>query len=339
MNERLTKGDRRGSWKLNVILTVLLLVLFLLSLIVSYVTIPVSDVIAALFGAADEKINVVVQEIRLPRALLAVIVGASLAMSGAALQGFLRNPLAEPGVTGISASAALGAVIALYFGLSAAFPYALPLMSMLGALAATTVLYYLAARDASTLTIILAGVAISSFAVALTSLAMNLSPNPWAFSEIAFWLLGSVRNRSFSEVTMALPFVVLGWGALLSARRGLDALSLGEDVAQSLGFNMRTIRLKVIVGTTLCVGACVAVAGTIGFVGLVVPHLMRTFAGHQPSRLMIPSAIGGALLILLSDVLVRLIPTGPELHLGVLTAFIGAPFFLYLIMKTRREMR
>lgn len=335
----MNKNHIISSLKLNGVLLAVLLVLFFISLIVSYVTIPVADVIAALFGAADEKVNVVVREIRLPRALLAIIVGASLSMSGAALQGFLRNPLAEPGVTGISASAALGAVIALYFGLSAAFPYALPLLSMLGALGATTILYFLAARDASTLTIILAGVAISSFAVALTSLAMNLSPNPWAFSEIAFWLLGSVRNRSFSEVTLALPFVVVGWGVLLSARRGLDALSLGEDVARSLGFNMRHVRLKVILGTTLAVGSSVAVAGTIGFVGLVVPHLMRPFAGHQPSRLMIPSAIGGALLILFSDILVRLVPSGPELHLGVLTAFIGAPFFLYLILKTRREMR
>jgi len=278
-----------------------------------------------------------VGEVRLPRTLLALMVGATLGMAGAALQGFLRNPLADPGVVGVTTSASLGAVVALYTGVSMAFPLALPLMGIAGALASALILLLLARRGGM-LTLVLAGVAISSLCAALMSLALNLSPNPYAAAEIMFWLMGSVTDRSMDHVALAAPLMALGALMLGLAARPLDALSLGEETAASLGVNLARTRVLVIGGASIGVGAGTAVCGGIGFVGLVVPHLLRPLVGHTPGRLLAASALGGAALLMAADVLVRLLPTGIELKLGVVTALIGAPFFLWLIFRARTEL-
>ncbi len=310
--------------------------LFIVSLAVGYA--PVS--LAQWFtGNLDPNLLLILTEIRLPRALLGVFVGAALGLSGAALQGFLRNPLADAGLIGVSATASLGAVLVLYSGLAAAFALALPLGGLAGAGLAVLLVYMLAGHDSSMLTLILAGVAVNSFAAALTALALNLAPNPYAVLEIVFWLLGSLADRGMDQVWLAAPFIVLGSLLLLSSGRALDALSLGEDAARSLGFSLSRLRLQVIGGTALAVGAAVAVTGSIGFVGLVVPHLLRPLVRHQPSALLGLSALGGAALLLAADIVVRLIHTQVELKLGVVTALIGGPFFLYLLMATRRQMR
>ena len=308
------------------------------SLFVGYAHLPAGDVVGGLLGD-DGTAGVIMREIRLPRMLLGLLAGASLGMSGAALQGLLRNPLAEPGVMGIASFASLGAVIAIYFGLSSIYPLALPAIAMLGALIAAGLLSLLSGRDNGVLTLILAGVALANLAAALMALALNLAPNPYAVSEIVFWLLGSLKDRSFQDVGLATPFVVLGLVILASAGRALDALTLGEDAAKSLGVEVASIQRRVTFGVALAVGASVAVTGAIAFVGLIVPHLCRPFVGHLPSRLLIPSAVGGALLVLVADIAVRLVPSGPELMLGVFTSLIGVPFFLWLIFKLRREMQ
>ena len=334
------ENRRRAGWQLNLSLAALMAALFLVSVSVGYVPLSLGDTLSALVGTAGEKLHTIVWELRLPRTLLSLAIGGALGLSGAVLQGLLRNPLAEPGIIGISSSAGLGAVIALYFGWSMAWPLALPASAMAGAAVATVVLYIVAARSGSVLTLILLGVAISGFAISLSSLAMNLSPNPWAVSEILFWLMGSVKDRSFYEVNLALPFILFGSAILMSTGRALDALSLGEEGAQSLGVNLRRLRILAIVGTSAAVGAGVAVAGTIGFVGLVVPHLLRPVTGHMPSRLLLPSAMAGACLLMAADIGVRLLAnSGPELHLGVVTSLIGAPFFFYLLFKVGGSMR
>ena len=295
------------------------------------------DTLVALFRG-DDAAAVIVREIRLPRAALGLVIGATLGLSGAGLQGLFRNPLAEPGIVGVSSFAAFGAVVALYFGLHAAFPLALPLAGMAGALAAALLLHAIAGREAGTLTLILVGVVLSSLGGALIALAVNLSGNPYALTEIVFWLMGSLADRSLDHLWLALPFSLAGWLLIASTGRALDALALGEDAAESLGFALAGVRLRLIAGTALAVGAGVSVAGSIGFVGLIVPHLLRPLVGHEPGRLLLPSALGGAVLLLLADVLVRLAPTATELRLGVLTALIGVPFFLFLALKTRRWM-
>jgi iron complex transport system permease protein len=265
-------------------------------------------------------------------------VGASLGLAGAAMQGYLRNPLAEPGLIGVSGSAALGAVIALQTGLAASLWFGLPLMALAGALAGVGLVLALAGPRGGSLTLILAGIAISALAGALTSLVLNLSPNPFAANEIMFWMMGSLADRSMTHVWIALPFTLLGWALLATLGRGLDALTLGEDAASALGVSLRRVRLTLIAGTASVVGAATAVAGTIGFVGLVVPHILRPLVGAQPSRLLPASALGGAALVLAADIAVRLILPARDLKLGVLTALVGAPIFLHLIYRTRREM-
>lgn len=312
-------------------------VAFAASLAIGPAGTPAGRSLAALFRD-DGALTLVMREIRLPRAILAVMVGASLGLAGAAMQGYLRNPLAEPGLIGISGSAALGAVIAMHTGLAAQIALGLPLLALAGAAVGVGLILALAGPRGSSLTLILAGIAISALAAALTSLALNLSPNPFAASEIVFWMMGSLADRSMSHVWIALPFMTLGWVALLSLGRGLDALTLGEDAAQSMGVELAGIRLRLVFGVAAAVGAATAVAGAIGFVGLVVPHVLRPLVGAQPSRLLPASAIGGALLVLAADIAVRLILPDRDLKLGVLMALVGAPLFLHLIYKTRREI-
>ena len=279
--------------------------------------------------------EVVVWDIRLPRVLLALLVGATLGMAGAAMQGLLRNPLAEPGILGVSSGAALGAVLVLYFGVAAGAWYWLPVASITGAFMALLLVYVLAGLHSSLLALILAGVAINAMAGALIAVALNFAPSLFAMQEIVFWMMGSLANRNMNHVTVALPFIVVGWLLLLSRSRYLDALSLGEDSARSLGFHTQRERGILLLGLALCVGACVAVSGSIGFVGLVVPHLLRPLVGYRPGRLLIASALGGALLVLLADILVRQLDIARELKLGVVTSLLGGPFFLLLILKTR----
>jgi iron complex transport system permease protein len=276
--------------------------------------------------------RLVVLDIRLPRTVLAVLAGASLGLSGAVLQGLLRNPLADAGIIGISASAGLGAVLAFYFGF-----WSVAAGGIGGSLLGLLLLILLAGRNAGTLTLILAGLALSAFAVALTSLALNLAPNPLAAYEIMFWLLGSVADRSWQPIATAAPFILVGIALLLTTGRALSALTLGEDVAHSLGVDLLRVRWSAIGGTALCVGASVAVTGSIAFVGLVVPHLLRPAVRHDPARLLGVSALGGAVLLLAADIVIRLVAVGQELKLGVVTSIIGAPFFLWQVLRLRRE--
>jgi iron complex transport system permease protein len=321
------------------ILSSLIVLLFFASLAAGPVSISFLQILSSLKGEDHSLIYIIIEQIRLPRAILATTVGATLGLAGAALQGLLRNPLAEPGLIGVSGCAALGAVIMFYTGVSTVFALALPLGGIAGALIAVAVIYALAGRESSILTLVLAGVAVNAFAGALTTLALSLSPNPYAAFEIFFWLLGSLADRSLSHVYLSLPLMALGWVLLLSMGRALDALTLGEDTARSLGFNLGRVQAQVVIGTALAVGAAVAVSGIIGFVGLVVPHLLRSFVGYQPGKLLLVSTLGGAVLTSAADIAVRFVMNGPELKLGVLTALIGAPFFLYLILQIRKEMR
>ncbi len=325
--------------KLAIVLISLCVVLFTVSLVTGRAPVTAGQSLAALFSNDGTPLTIVMREIRLPRALLAVMIGASLGLAGAAMQGYLRNPLAEPGLIGVSGSAALGAVLALQTGLAATFALALPLAALTAALASVGLILLLAGPRGSSLTLILAGIAISALAAALTSLVLNLSPNPFAAAEIVFWMLGSLSDRSFDHVWIALPFMLAGWVMLASMGRGLDALTLGEDAAAALGIHLTQLRLLLVVGTAASVGAATAVAGAIGFVGLVVPHVLRRFVGARPSALLWSSALGGAAMVLAADIAVRLILPERDLKLGVLMALVGAPLFLHLIYKTRSEIR
>lgn len=323
--------------KLAIGLLTLMVVLFIGSLISGYVAVAPSQALAALIRDDGTPVSIVMRDIRLPRALLAVMIGASLGVSGAAMQGYLRNPLAEPGIIGVSGSAALGAVLAIQTGLSLQFAMALPLSALGMAVLGVLLVLLLAGPRGASITLILAGIAISALASALTSLVLNLSPNPFAAADIVFWMLGSLADRSFNHVWLALPFMAIGWALLASLGRGLDALTLGEDTAQAMGINLRALRLRLIIGVAACVGAATAVAGSIGFVGLVVPHLLRPFVGGRPSSLLWASALGGAALVLAADIAVRELLPDRDLKLGVLMALVGAPLFLHLIYKTRKE--
>lgn len=295
----------------------------------------VDRVLAALFGGADAGDRLVVWSIRLPRALAAFLVGGALGLSGAALQGLLRNPLAEPGVLGVSASASLAATFSLYYGLAVMSPWILPISAILGALAATALLTVAAIRTRSVVTLILIGVGLSSFSGALMSLLMNMAPNPFSLSDMISWMLGSVANRSFHEITFVLPFLFVGSAILLATGRGLSALTLGEEAASGVGLNLRNQRILTVLGAGLATGASVALAGAIGFVGIVAPHIIRPFVGHDPARSLVPSALLAGLFLVIADIGVRIIPTDSELKLGVVAALIGAPFFVWIAMQRR----
>lgn len=273
-------------------------------------------------------------ELRLPRALLAAAIGAALGLTGAAMQALLRNPLASPDVVGSSAGAGLGAVVAGYL-LAGGSSIAFAAGGVAGALGALALLWAIAGAGAGTATLILAGVAVSALAGALTSLALSLAPSPFALYDAFFWLLGGLQDRSLAHVAVALPLIAAGAALIAPRARALDRLTLGEDVAQSLGTDLVRLRWSVLGGTALAVGGAVAVAGSIGFIGLVAPHLVRPLVGHRPSATLAPAALAGACLLLAADLATRAAPPGVELKLGVLTALLGAPFFLWLILKGR----
>lgn len=320
---------------LNASLAVGLLLIVLLSALLGSSQLSLSQTVAALFGAGSETARIIVWEIRLPRALAAMGVGAALGASGALMQGLLRNPLAEPGVLGVSASASLGAIIALYFGLGFLGAFTVPVLAVTGALAATAVLSVLAAARISAVQLILVGVGLSSFAGALGALAINLAPNRFALSDMVTWMLGSVTNRSLDDLIFVAPFWIAGLGLASLTVPGLRALALGEDTAQTLGVDLARIRTGAISAAALLTGGAVALSGVIGFVGIVAPHLVRPFVRHDPADLIWPSALLGGALIALADLVLRLVPLDQELRLGVMVSMIGAPVFILIAARSR----
>ena len=304
------------------------------SLIAGKVWVPWS----AWFAVNDDPLWVIILELRIPRTILGVAVGFALGVSGAALQGYTRNPLADPGVLGVSALAALGAVMTLFFGVTISSPWLLPLGAMTGAIGGVAVLLLLAGATSSVLTFILAGAILNTVASAGVALALSLSPNPWALNEIVNWLMGSLVDRSNSDVFISIPLIALGCGLLMMTARALDALTLGDMGARSLGVNLAATRLLLALGVGLATGASVAATGVIGFVGLVTPHLMRPLVGARPGALLIPSGLAGTVLVLAADIIVRLMPSVVEIKLGVAMAVLGGPFFLGLLLVLRRRM-
>ena len=325
----------RRDWIISCVLLLLLCAMILLSLLAGRVWLPIAQVWQGLWAPNENLASAIVTQLRLPRAVLALEVGAALGLSGAVLQGVTRNPLAEPGLLGVSTGAALGAVIAIYFGLASHFSTAAPLLGLIGALLASALTFALG-RGGGTITLVLAGAAVAALAAAGISLALNLAPNPYAAYEIMTWLMGSLSDRSWLQVILVTPFIFAGCVMLLFTARALDALALGEAQAISLGVNLRWLYVSAIFGTALAIGASTAVTGVIGFIGLVAPHLVRPLVGHQPSRVLIPAMLMGALLLLGADVATRLIHVGAEMKIGVLTSLIGTPFFFWLVVRLRK---
>ena len=323
--------------RLSLFLISMVILLFFCSLLTGHTQASVITSLKALISG-EGPLGTVMQEIRLPRAILAVLIGGSLGLCGAAMQGYLRNPLAEPGLIGISGSAALGAVLSLQTGFATAFWLALPLSALGMSFLAVLLIMLLAGKQGRSLTLILAGIAISALSGAMLSLVLNLSPNPYATAEIVFWMMGSLADRSFNHVWLALPFWVVGSVMLLSIGPALNALTLGEDTAQTMGISLVNTRYILVIGVAAMIGATTAVAGAVGFVGLVVPHILRRWVKSQPSRLMWASMLGGAALVLAADILVRVVLPDRDLKLGVVMAILGAPLFLHLIYKTRAEL-
>jgi len=318
-------------------LVAILLAAVAASLLAGTVWLRPSEVATALFDRSDDLPGLIVLQIRLPRVILAVLVGGILGLSGAVLQGLLRNPLAEPGLLGVTGGASLGAVIAIYYGFSASFVLAPSLFALVGGFVTAGAAFILS-RSGGTLALILAGSAVSSIAFACVSLALNLAPNPYAAYEIMTWLMGSLADRSWDHVRIAAPFILSGGVLLLLTGRALEALALGEAQAESLGINVGRVRLLALFGTALGVGAATAIAGAIGFVGLIAPHVVRPLVGHRPARILVPATLAGAILVVLADIATRLIHfEAAPVNLGVFISTLGAPFFLWLVLRVRKQ--
>jgi iron complex transport system permease protein len=304
------------------------------SLFLGRVNISPHQILDGLFSSDVNLARLVVVELRLPRTVLAILVGAALGLSGAVLQGLLRNPLAEPGLLGVSSGAALGAVVSIYFSLATVFSLATPLLGLAGALGAGALTFALG--RGGTLSLILAGSAVSGLMAAFLALALNFAPNPYAAFEMSIWMLGSLSQKSWDHILLAGPFIVAGLFILSTLGRAIDALALGEEQAASLGIDLDRTRVLALLGVGLAVGAATSVTGSIGFIGLIAPHLVRPFVGYQPSRTMLPSALFGAALLLLADIGTRVLHTSSELRLGVITSLIGTPFFFWLVIRLRK---
>ena len=322
--------------RLTLILALMAALLFAVSALVGSAPIALGDTLAALTGQGDERIRTILWELRLPRAAAAFATGAALGLAGAALQGLLQNPLAEPGVLGVSAFSALGAVIAIFFGFAAVNSFAVPVAAILGAGVATLLLVFAAMRGAGSVTLLLIGIGLSSFAGALMSLALNMAPNPYSLADLVNWMMGSVANRSWADLLLGAPGWIIGAALVFLAGPGLRALSLGDETARSLGADPRRIRLLVIGGTSLLAGASVATAGTIGFVGIVAPHVIRPFVRHDPQRLLIPSALLAGIILMAADIAIRVLPFQQELKLGVAAALVGGPVFIWIAARLGR---
>lgn len=321
--------------RLNILLLVAALIALIAACFLGSTPLPPERLLAALAGGGQPGDATVVWSIRLPRALAAFVVGVALGISGAALQGLLRNPLAEPGVLGVSATASLAATFVLYYGLADTFDYALPLSAVAGALAATGLLTVAATRTRSAVTLILIGVGLSSLAGALMALLLSLAPNPFSLADMVNWMLGSVANRSLLDLGLSGPFIALGAAILLVGRRGLSALTLGEEAAAGIGLDVSRQRLLVVTGAGLATGGAVAIAGGIGFVGIVAPHLVRALNGHDPARSLLPSGLLAGLILVVADIAVRILPTDGEMKLGVVAALIGSPVFIWIAASGR----
>jgi len=294
--------------------------------------------LAALFGEDPELASAVLIELRLPRAALGLVYGATLGASGAAVQALFANPLASPDITGTTSGAALGAVVTAYiFGFAA--PIALSVGAIAGALGALALLLALAGPKAETATLLLSGLAISALAGALTTLALALAPSPFAFYDAYDWLMGSLVDRSLAQTGFAAVPALLAIAWLLRLSGPLDRLALGEEVVQSFGHDIRSLRLRIVCLTAFGVGACVAICGAIGFIGLVAPIFARRLTRGHPGRAILPAALIGALLLTAADLVVRLAPAGRTLPIGVVTALLGAPFFLWLVAHMRWRLR
>ncbi len=296
---------------------------FLLSLVAGKVWIGPTD------WFADNANGWIMAELRLPRAILGASIGAVLGLSGAVLQGYLRNPLADPTVVGVSSSAALGGVIAILIGITP-FP-----LAMLGAALSVVLLVMIAGRSGGPLGFILAGMVLATLSGSITAFLISIAPNPFATSEIIAWMMGALTDRTMDDVVYAVPMMAAGAAVLATTARSLDALTLGEDAARSLGIDPTRLQWMIALGIGLSVGASVAVSGVVGFVGLIVPHFVRMIYGERPGSILLPSALGGAILTLTADSLVRLLPGVGEVRLGIVMAVLGAPFFFLLLHKMR----
>ena len=327
----------RRDLPLNLALLAVLLVLGVASVVAGRVWTPL-DALLIGPGGPDDPRWLIITQLRVPRTILAAAVGGVLGLAGATLQGYTRNPLADPGVLGVSSMAALGAVLTIFLGFAVASPWALPLFAMAGAALGVVLLVLVAAPAGEAVSFLLAGVILNTIASAGVALALSLAPSPWASAEITTWLMGSLADRSALDVRLALPFMAAGAAVLLATGRALDALTLGETGARALGVSLGRTQAMIAVGVGLACGAAVAVTGVIGFVGLITPHLVRRLVGSQPSRLLVPSALAGAVLLLAADILVRLTPGANEVHVGVAMAALGGPFFLALLISMRRSL-
>jgi iron complex transport system permease protein len=321
----------RADLPVNLGLMLALLLAAFGSLLAGKVAIAPADWFAGDLG------SLIIAELRLPRLVLGLLVGASLGLAGAVMQGYLRNPLADPGLFGVSSSAALGAVASLYSG-AAVSALVLPGFALAGAAAGMAALALVVGRSDSLILFTLAGLLLASLTGAFTTLLISIAPTPFVTSEIVNWLIGALVDRSWRDVQIALPLMLVGALILATTAPALDALILGEPAARSLGVDMRALLWRVVLGVGLLVGASVAVAGIIGFVGLIVPHLVRPLVGNRPSAVLLPAALAGALLVVVADSVVRLLPTVSELRVGVAMSLIGAPFFLLLLARMRRQL-
>lgn len=319
---------------LIVTLAVILAVVFFVSLWVGPIELDPIQIFSKAEDATPHAL--IFWEIRLPRSLLALLAGSTLGLAGAVMQGYLRNPLASPGLLGNASGAALFSVILLYFGVYSAIW--LPIAGMLGSFIALVLVLLMAGSHASITVLILSGVAINSVCAAAMALLLNLAPSPWAVRDLYLWLQGSLSNASSTDLMIMILPLMMGWILLLRHGKSLDALTFGEDTAISMGVDIRKLRITIVIGLSLAIGAVIPVTGIIGFIGLVVPHILRPFTGYLPSRLLVPSALTGAILLLIADLFVRLLSSGQELRIGVLTSIIGGPFFVALIIKHRKAL-
>lgn len=314
-------------------LTLFLILVFVLSLFVG------QEGNSLLFSSKNELREVgwfLLLELRLPRALLAMVAGAGLSLCGTVLQGYLRNPLAEPTILGVSGLGALGAVLAIFLGWFQVFPYAVPLCAMALAALCPFIFYIFLRGKWKVSTVILVGIGISNFVSAFTALFLNLMDKNYARLEIIFWLFGSFADRTLEQVLTIIPPIFCGIGLLLYKKSALDKMSFGEEMAQVLGVQMPAFSMRLILGIVLVIGPIVSLTGIIGFIGLIVPHILRFWLGEKPSHLLIPACLGGALFALGADIITRLLPTHGELKVGVVTALFGVPVFIQLVRRMSR---
>ena len=292
----------------------------------------------AAFAHPDSPPGVILFVIRAPRAVCAALVGGALGVAGAVMQGLLRNPLAEPGVLGVSAWSASAAALVIALGLGSAAG-AVEAAALGGALAAGALIAALAARFREPETLILFGVALAALGGAMTALIFNLSPSPITIAEVLSWLQGSVANRDWRDMAPELIPMAAGVALCAYAARGLRMLTLGEETAALSGLPMARLRFAALAGAALLTGASVALAGVIGFVGLAAPHMVRGSVSDDPARTLAPAALAGAVLLTLADLLARVIPSAEELRLGVVTALFGAPLFALIAWRAARSWR